>query len=286
MAIYVDEDTRLLVQGATGATGRKLIPYLLEYGTNVVAGVAPGRSGEAVEGVPVYGTIDAAVAEHNANTSFVTVPARFVKDAVLEAIDSGIDTIVVIAEGVPVKDTLTIAVYAKAHQTTLIGPNTLGIISPGKTAASLTATGNDWYKPGEVGVVTRSGTLSSEVASALTKRGIGQSTVFSVGGDPYVGTTPAEAFEAFDRDTETSVIAYVGEIGGGFERDAAAVCEQIDTPVCASIVGRNAPPGKQMGHAGAIRGDDEDKIETLSRAGAQVVDSPFSLPDAVERFLN
>lgn len=285
MAIYVDEETRLVVQGATGATGRKLMPYLLEYGTDVVAGVSPGQAGESVEGVPVYGTVDAAVAAEDANASFVTVPARFAKDATLEAIDAGINTIVVIAEDVPVQDTLTMSSYAAAHDATLIGPNTLGIISPGKSAASLTATGNGWYAPGSVGVVTRSGTLSSEVANTLTKRGIGQSTVFSVGGDPYVGTTPAEAFQAFDRDPETEVIAYVGEIGGGFERDAAVVCDRMDTPVCAAVVGRYAPPGKQMGHAGAIRDDDEDKAETLRQAGANVVDSPFTLNDAVETYL-
>jgi succinyl-CoA synthetase alpha subunit len=285
MAIYVDDDTRLLVQGATGATGRTLIPHLLEYGTDVVAGVAPGRGGASVADVPVYGTVDAAVDHQDANASFVTVPARFVKGATLEAIDAGIDTIVVIAEDVPVRDTLMITAYADAHDVTLIGPNTLGILSPGKTAASLTAMGNGWYTPGDVGVVTRSGTLSSEVANALTQQGIGQSTVFSVGGDPYVGTTPADAFRAFDDDPETAVIAYVGEIGGSFERHAAAACTEIDTPVCATVVGRNAPPGKQMGHAGAIRGDDEDKVETLRAAGARVVDSPFRLPDSIESLL-
>lgn len=285
MAVYVDESTRLLVQGATGATGRTLLPHLLEYGTNVVAGVSPGKGGESVADVPVYGTVEAAVEARDANASFVIVPAPFVKDAVVEAVDAGIETVVVIAEDVPIQDTIAFSSYADANDVTLIGPNTLGVVSPGKSAASLTATGNGWYAPGKVGVVTRSGTLSGEIANGLTDRGIGQSTVFSVGGDPYIGTTPADAFRAFDEDPQTELIAYAGEIGGGFETEAAAICESIDTPVIATVVGRFAPPGKQMGHAGAIRGDD-DKVKTLRNAGADIVNSPFDLPQAVETKLS
>lgn len=282
MAVYIDDDTRLVVQGATGYAGQELIPELEQFGTDVVAGVSRRRDVTDVAGVPIYRTVSDAVAETGANTSFVLVPAPYAKDACLAAIDAGVEVGVTIAESVPAWDTLAIAEYARRHDATVIGPNTLGVISPGKAATLLSYHSNShWYTGGSVGIVARSGSLSAEVADLVTKEGLGQSTVLSVGGDPYLGTTPAQVFRAFDADRQTEAIAYIGEVGGQFEERAAAVLSEIETPVFATIVGQHAPPGKKMGHAGAIADTDQDKLGALSRAGARVVDSPFDLPDAL-----
>jgi len=282
MTIYIDDDSRLVVQGATGYAGRELIPELEHFGTEVVAGVSRRPDVEEMGGVPIYGTVDGAVAETGANASFVLVPAPYVKDACLAAIDAGVDNVVTIAEGVPVWDTLTVQEYARRHGTTVIGPNTLGVISPGKAATLLSYRINShWYAEGSVGIVARSGSLSAELADLVTRKGLGQSTVLSVGGDPYLGTVPAEVFRAFDADPQTDVIAYVGEVGSQFEEQAATTLSAIDTPVFAAVVGQHAPPGKKMGHAGAIADTDQDKLAILQDAGATVFDSPFDLPDAL-----
>jgi succinyl-CoA synthetase alpha subunit len=283
MAIYVDEETRLLIQGATTRIARKIIPPLQDFGTNVVAGVSPNRGGETVSGVPIYHTVRDAVSNHHLNSSLVIVPAPYVKDACLESIDVGIESIIAIAEGVPIHDTIILSEYATYNDVTLIGPNTVGVVSPGKSAVSMTSVAEEWYSDGPVGVVARSGTLSIEIASSLTELGVGQSTVLSVGGDPHIGTPPGDTVEEFDSDPDTEAVAYIGEIGGPFESDLADTLGNIDTPVYASIVGRHAPTGKQMGHAGAITENKQDKLTMLADSGAITTNSPFKLPQMIEQ---
>lgn len=285
MAIYLTDKTRLAVQGATGRTGAILIEQIQEFGTNVVAGIAPGRSGETIAGVPVFETMREAVAEAEIDMSLILVPAEYMKDAALEALDAGVNNLVIAAEGAPIHDSLTVLEYAKRKGARVIGPNTLGLISPGHGAAILDHVKNNWYKPGPVGVVSRSGSLSVEIADRFTAQGLGQSTVMSVGGDPYLGTTPAEAIRDFDADPQTKVIAYVGEIGGPFEAQLAETLPDIDTPVVATVVGRHAPAGKKMGHAGAITRSNSDKLAMLESARASVVSTPFDLPSATEDLL-
>lgn len=286
LSIYVTEDTRLLIQGVTGKTGRVLVEQLRGFGTEIVAGVAPQHDGESIGHVPVYGTV-AAATRHSPNTSLVAVPAPYVKAACYEAIEAGIDTVVVVSEGVPVHDTLRVISYSDKHGTSVIGPNTLGVISPGVGAAMIAYEEvSKWYTQGRIGVVTRSGSVSTEIADRLTRRGFGQSTVLSVGGDPYLPTPPAAVLERFDADRETDAAVYVGEIGGEFETKVAHAIERIDIPVFASVVGRTAPPEKRMGHAGAIaRNDSSDKLGTLERAGAHVSRSPFEIPSSLNQHL-
>lgn len=283
MAIYIDRDTRLVVQGATGSIGRELIPELMAFGTDVVAGVSPGSSGVRVADVPVYGTVERAVEEQEANASLVVVPAPYVLDACLEAIEAGLKTVVIVSEGVPSHDLLTAREYGRRWGTDIIGPNTLGVVSPGKASAMLLYhTESGWISEGSTGILARSGSTSLEVASWFTSTGIGQSTVLSVGGDVFVGTSPADVIEAFDADPETERIVYVGEIGSNYEEEAAEIIPDIQTPIYASIIGRNAPPGKKMGHAGAIAAKDTDKIALLREAGATVVDRPSDLISVVQ----
>jgi len=287
MSVYVTDDTRVIVQGATGRTGRVLVEQLETFGTSVVAGVAPGHGGETLGDVPVYNTVSAAI-KHSPNTSLVTVPAPYAKAACFEAIEAGIDTIVVVTEEIPVHDTLEIIDYADRRDATVIGPNTVGVISPGNGAVMLCYEEiAKWYVQGEVGVVARSGSLSTEIADRLTRQGIGQSTVLSVGGDPYLPTPPAAVLEAFDADPGTEAAVYVGEIGGQFETDVADVIDQLDIPVFVSVVGQAAPPGKKMGHAGAVAGSTSgaEKLSTLADAGAHVEASPFEIPAAVAESL-
>ncbi|WP_436348964.1 succinate--CoA ligase subunit alpha [Natronorubrum sp. FCH18a] len=281
MAIYINEDTSLLIQGI-GSYAEAVIPRLKEHGTDVVAGVSPSRQGEEIAGVPVFDTVARALDQKNANTSLVLVPAPYVKEACLEVIEAGIEVVVVITEDVPIHDSLQFIAYARARDTRLIGPNTLGVLSPGKASASLLGGDDSRYTTGSVGVVTRSGTLSMEISGLLSSRGIGQTTVFSVGGDPYVGTPPSIVFQEFDEDPETDAIVYAGEIGGTFEERAAMAIQDIDTPVFATVVGRSAPSGKQMGHAGAISDLEKDKLSILSDAGAFVTETPFTIPELVK----
>lgn len=283
MAVYITDDTKLVIQGATGQIGKELIKENSKFGTAVLAGVAPGRGGGEIGGVPLFNTVFEAADEREVNTSFVLVPGPYMKDACLEAIEAGIETIITITEGVPIQDTLEVIEHASRNNVRFIGPNTLGVVSPDIGSAVLNYHSNsNWYTKGSVGVVARSGSVATDITDLLTQQGIGQSTVLSVGGDPYLGTTPAEVFEAFDSDPETEAIVYCGEIGSRFEREAAEIIPELETPVFASIIGRHAPAGKKMGHAGAISDSDADKVSLLEKAGATVVGSPYSIPEIIE----
>ncbi len=290
MAILVDEGTRLIVQGITGKEGSFHTRLMLEYGTRIVAGVTPGKGGQSVHGVPVYDSVfEAKEAHPEANASIVFVPARFAPDAVYEAIDAGLKLVVVITEHIPVHEALRFINYAKSKGTVIIGPNCPGIISPEKAKVGIMP--GHIFKPGPVAIVSRSGTLTYELAAALSKKGIGQSTVIGIGGDPVVGLTFTEALELLEEDDETKAIVLVGEIGGDMEERAAAMVREgrVTKPVIAFIAGRTAPPGKRMGHAGAIimmgTGGYGDKVKALREAGIPVAETPFQIPELVGRVL-
>ncbi|MCE4625084.1 MAG: succinate--CoA ligase subunit alpha [Desulfurococcales archaeon] len=290
MAVLLDENSRVIVQGITGREGSFHTKLMLEYGTKIVAGVTPGKGGREVHGVPVYDTMEEAVSEHpDANTSIIFVPARFAPDAVYEAIDAGMKLVVVITEHIPVHETLKFVNYAKQKGTTIIGPNCPGIISPGKSKVGIMP--GHVFKPGKIGIVSRSGTLTYEIGYALSKRGYGQSTVIGIGGDPVVGLTFTEALKLFQEDPETEAVVLVGEIGGDMEERAAQMIKkgEFTKPVVAFIAGRTAPPGKRMGHAGAIimmgTGTYEGKVKALEDAGVSVAKTPFEIPDLIEKAL-
>ncbi|MCE4621423.1 MAG: succinate--CoA ligase subunit alpha [Desulfurococcales archaeon] len=290
MAVLVDERTRVIVQGITGREGSFHTKLMLEYGTKIVAGVTPGKGGMEVHGVPVYDTMEEAVAEHpEANASIVFVPARFAADAVYEAIDAGMKVVVVITEHIPVHETLKFVNYAKRKGTVIIGPNCPGIISPGKTKLGIMP--GHVFSPGPVGIVSRSGTLTYEVAYALTRAGLGQTTAIGIGGDPVVGLTFTEAMEYFEKDPDTKALVLIGEIGGDMEERAAKMIEEgrFTKPVVAFVAGRTAPPGKRMGHAGAIimmgSGAYQDKVKALEKAGVRVARIPQEIPDLVKEVI-
>lgn len=270
MAIIADHKTRVLIQGITGKIGRMFAKRMIQHGTPLIAGVTPGKSGEQVEGVPVYSTVQEAVGASGANLSLVLVPPTFVKEAVFEAIDAGISTIIVYAEGVSVHDSLLMIHYAKLHHVNLFGPNSAGIVSPG--IANVSDLNDEILTPGPIGIVSRSGTLTYEVVEILKKKGFGVSTVVCLGGDPIIGVQHAHILRQFEKDPETEAVIYVGEIGGNDEIAAAEVIKQMTKPVIAYISGVYAPPGKRMGHAGAIiRQETENaksKQEVLSKSGA------------------
>jgi succinyl-CoA synthetase alpha subunit len=290
MAVLVDEKTHVIVQGITGREGRFHTKLMLEYGTKIVAGVTPGKGGTEVHGVPVYDTMEEAVENHpEANASIVFVPAKFAADAVYEAIDAGMKVVVVITEHIPVHEALGFISYAKKKGTTIIGPNCPGIISPGKTKIGIMP--GHIFTPGPVGIVSRSGTLTYEIAYALTRAGLGQTTAIGIGGDPVVGLTFTEAMELFERDPETKALVLIGEIGGDMEERAAKMIEEgrFTKPVVAFIAGRTAPPGKRMGHAGAIimmgTGTYEGKVRALERAGVRVARTPLEIPELVKEVM-
>ncbi len=290
MAVLLDENARVIVQGITGREGSFHTKLMLEYGTKIVAGVTPGKGGQQVHGVPVYDTMEEAVAEHpEANTSIIFVPARFAPDAVYEAVDAGMKLVVVITEHIPVHETMKFVNYAKQKGATIIGPNCPGIISPGKAKVGIMP--GHIFTPGPVGIVSRSGTLTYEIGYALTKAGIGQSTVIGIGGDPIVGLSFTEAMELFEKDPETKALVLIGEIGGDMEERAAAMIKEgkFTKPVVAFIAGRTAPPGKRMGHAGAIimmgTGTYEGKVKALESAGVRVARTPFEIPDLIKEVL-
>ena len=290
MAIIVDENTRLIVQGITGREGSFHTKLMKEYGTKIVAGVTPGKGGQDVHGIPVYDSVEEAVQAHpDANTSIIFVPARFAADAVYEAIDAGIKTIVVITEGIPVHDALRFINYGKSKGVTIIGPNCPGVISPGRAKVGIMP--GHIFMPGNVGIVSRSGTLTYEIAYAMTKAGIGQSSAVGIGGDPVVGTSFVEALEMFENDPSTEAIVLVGEIGGDMEERAAKMIEEgkITKPAVAFIAGRTAPPGKRMGHAGAIimmgTGTAEGKVQALERVGVKVARTPMEIPALLKEVL-
>ncbi len=290
MAVLLDENARVIVQGITGREGSFHTKLMLEYGTKIVAGVTPGKGGMEVHGVPVYDTMKEAVEAHpEANTSIIFVPARFAPDAVYEAVDAGMKLVVVITEHIPVHETMKFVNYAKQKGTIIIGPNCPGIITPGVAKVGIMP--GSTFTPGPVGIVSRSGTLTYEIGYALTKAGIGQSTVIGIGGDPIVGLTFTEAMEYFEKDPQTKALVLVGEIGGDMEERAAKMIEEgkFTKPVVAFIAGRTAPPGKRMGHAGAIimmgTGTYQGKVEALRKAGVKVAETPFQIPSLVKEVL-
>ena len=278
MAILVDKNTKLIVQGITGSQGTFHTASMLKYGTKIVAGVTPGKGGIEVEGIPVYDSVREAKEAHDATASIIFVPAPFAGDAAFEAIASDMNPVVIITEHVPVKNEMTVIHHAANKGTIIIGPNTPGIISPGAKQKVGIMPGHV-FSPGSVGLMSRSGTLTYEIAAGMTQAGIGISTAIGLGGDPCVGLTPIEGLRLFDKDSETKAIVLVGEIGGDAEERAAVyIKEEFDLPVVGFIAGRTAPPGKRMGHAGAIisgsSGTAAAKIEALTKAGVPVAERP------------
>ena len=281
MAVIVDKDTKVVVQGITGYQGSYHSQAMRDFGTAVLAGVRPGKEGERVHDIPVYDSVAKAVAETGANTQCVFVPAPFTKDAVFEAIDAGIKTIVVVTEHVPVHDAIHFVAVARSKGITLIGPNCPGVASPGIGKVGILP--SKIFKKGSVGVVSRSGTLTYEIVSAMTENGIGQSTCVGIGGDRVPGTNFVDVLELFQRDRQTKKIVLVGEIGGTAEEEAAEYIKaHVTKPVVAYVAGRTAPPGKRMGHAGAIiargRGTAESKMKALEAAGVKVALLPTDVP--------
>jgi succinyl-CoA synthetase alpha subunit len=289
MSVLVDEDTRVVVQGITGGEGNFHADQMMEYGTNVVAGAVPGKGGEEVHGVPVYDTVHEAVRREDADASVVFVPPAFAADAMFEALDTSLDLIVAITEGIPTQDMMKVNRRLRETDTHLVGPNCPGVITPGE--AKLGILPGNIFSSGNVGLVSRSGTLTYQVVDNLTKREIGQTTAIGIGGDPIIGTSFIDALELFEADPETEAVAMCGEIGGEDEEQAAKfIANEMDTPVAGFIAGRTAPPGKRMGHAGAIvsgsgTGTAESKIEALNNAGVPVGDTPEEVADHIESFL-
>ena len=288
MAILVDDGTRLLVQGITGREGAFHTGRMLHGGTHVVAGVTPGKGGQEFEGVPVFDTVEEAARATGANASVIFVPPPFAADAVFESLAGGMSTICCITEGIPVHDMLKVSNYMRMNDATLIGPNCPGVLSPGKSNVSIMP--DDIFTPGNVGIVSRSGTLTYQIVNELTQRGIGQSTAVGIGGDPIIGTDFIEILEKFEEDPETECVVMVGEIGGNAEQRAAEYIQrEMKTPVVAYIAGFTAPEGKTMGHAGAIvsGGDStaEAKSQALQRAGIRAATNPTEVGALVAEVL-
>jgi succinyl-CoA synthetase alpha subunit len=284
VAIIVDNDTRLVVAGLTGSEGRFHGLRNRAYGTNLVAGVTPGKGGQDVEGVPVFDTVAEAVDEAGANTSLIFVPARFAVDAIYEAVDAGIGTVICITEHIPAHDMLRAYTYFRGQGTTMIGPNCPGVLSPGTANAGIIPA--EIFSEGSVGLVSRSGTLTYQIGHELTQLGLGNSTIVGIGGDPVVGSSFVDVIEKFEADEQTELIVLVGEIGGDEEEKAAAyVAEHVTKPVLAYIAGFSAPPGKTMGHAGAIisgsSGTAQGKKEALGARGIAVGTTPTEVAQMV-----
>jgi succinyl-CoA synthetase alpha subunit len=274
MSILIDEKTRVVVQGITGREGTFHTEQMLDYGTVIAAGVTPGKGGQNVDGVPVFNTVKEAVEKEGVNVSCIFVPPPFAADAILDASSTGLGVIACITEGIPTLDMVKVASFMNNKDTVLIGPNCPGIISPGKTKVGIMP--GPIHNPGPIGVISRSGTLTYEVVDQLTKAGLGQSTCIGIGGDPIVGTTFIDLLKRFKEDPETEGVVLIGEIGGSAEEEAAEyIGRDFEKPVIAFIAGQTAPPGKRMGHAGAIisggKGKAEDKIKALESVGITVV---------------
>ncbi len=288
MSVFVGDHTRLVVQGITGREGQFHTRQCAAYGTRVVAGVTPGKGGQKVDDIPVFNTVLQARRETGANTSMIFVPPAFAADAIMESADAGMEVVVCITEGIPVLDMMKAFHFLKGTGARLIGPNCPGIISPGKCKVGIMP--GPIHKPGTVGVVSRSGTLTYEVVDQLTKNGIGQSTCIGIGGDPIVGTNFIDALTAFQADPETEAIVMVGEIGGSAEEDASAfIREHVTKPVVGFIAGLTAPPGRRMGHAGAIisggSGTAQAKIEAMEAAGITVVRNLGQIGETTRKIL-
>jgi len=288
LSIFVDENTRVCVQGITGRDGAFHTKGMLDYGTKVVAGVTPGKGGKIVAGIPVFDSMKDAVEKEGANASILFVPARFATDAVIEAAEAGVGLVVCISEGLPTLDVARIYQRLGRLGTRMIGPNCPGIISPGKSKLGIMP---GWiHKRGGIGVVSRSGTLTYEVVDQLGQHGFGQSTVIGIGGDPIIGTNFIDTLEAYEKDPETEAVVLIGEIGGTDEEQAALyIRSKMSTPVVSFIAGRSAPPGKRMGHAGAIiaggKGTAQEKMDALRAAGVPVADRPSEIPLLVKEVL-
>jgi len=285
MSILVDEKTTVVVQGITGNEGMFHTRQMVEYGTKVVAGVTPGKGGQKIDGVPVFNTVSDALAKTGATASAIFVPPAFAAEAILEAADAGIPLIVCLTEGIPTLDMVTVRAYLKEKGANLIGPNTPGIISPGKCKIGVMA--GYIHQPGAVGIISRSGTLTYEVVDQLTKKGIGQSTCVGIGGDQIIGLNFVDLLAIYERDPGTEVVIMIGEIGGTAEEEAAQFIEKhVHKPVLAFIAGLTAPAGRRMGHAGAIiaggRGTAKEKMEMLEKAGVKVVRNPALVGEELE----
>jgi len=297
LSILVNKSTRLVVQGITGSEGTFHTKQMIEYGTNVVAGVTPGKGGSSYKGndkdklgrpVPVFNTVREAVEAEGANASVIFVPAAFAADAVMEAADSGVKLVVTITEGIPIRDMVGVYEYLNARGVRMVGPNCPGIITPGECKIGIMP--GFIHKAGRVGLISRSGTLTYEAVWQMTERGIGQSTCVGIGGDPVIGTRFIDAVKLFNEDERTDAIMMIGEIGGSAEEEAAAyIARHVRKPVVGFIAGRTAPPGRRMGHAGAIisggHGTAEEKIKALTQAGIAVAESPASLGETMEHAL-
>lgn len=285
MSILIDSNTRLVVQGITGKEGSFHAEQMIEYGTDVVAGVTPGKGGSTHLDRPVYNTVRDAVEKAGANTSVIFVPPAFAADAILEAADAGIETVICITEGIPVQDMIPVKPYVQKKGVTLVGPNCPGLLTPGDSV-KVGIMPTMIFKPGAVGVVSRSGTLTYEAVDQLTRAGLGQSTAIGIGGDPIIGTTHLDAIRMFEADPLTEAIVMIGEIGGSAEEEAAQfVKDHVSKPVFGFIAGRTAPPGRRMGHAGAIvsggAGTAEAKLEAMREAGITTVESPAAIGETV-----
>ena len=283
MAIIIDENTNVIVQGATGNQGKFHTRQMLAYGTKVVGGISPGKGGQELDGLKIYDTVSAAVEDQRVDASCLFIPAPFARDAAFEAIEAGVKVVVVITEHIPLHDEMEIVNFARQKGTTVIGPNTFGIVSSGKCKVGIPP--NQFFIPGPVGIVARSGTLTYEIVGNLTASGIGQSTVLGLGGDRVVGMSFVDALEKFDKDPYTKAVVLVGEIGGNQEEEASEFIKKMAKPVVAYIAGKSAPPGKRMGHAGAIiergKGTFEGKVKALKEAGASIATLPFEVPSLI-----
>ncbi|MEC7567204.1 MAG: succinate--CoA ligase subunit alpha [Planctomycetota bacterium] len=286
MSILIDQDTKVICQGITGGAGKFHTMGCREYGTQMVGGVTPGKGGQDVDGIPVFDTVSEAVNQTGANATMIFVPAPFTADAILEAVDAGIEVIAAITEGVPVMDMIRVYEIVRERGVALIGPNCPGVITPGKCKIGIMP--GYIHNEGSVGVMSRSGTLTYEAVWQTSNEGLGQSTCVGLGGDPIVGTSFVDLLKLFEADEQTESIMMIGEIGGTAEEEAAAyVAEHVTKPVAAFIAGRTAPPGKRMGHAGAIisggKGTAAEKVKALVGAGIEVAESPADMGAAVKR---
>jgi succinyl-CoA synthetase alpha subunit len=288
MSIIVDDKTRVVVQGITGNEGMFHTRQMVEYGTKVVAGMTPGKGGQKIDGIPVFNTVADAVKNTGANASAIFVPPAFAGDAILEAAEAGISVIVCLTEGIPTLDMVMVREYLYGKTSKLVGPNTPGIISPGKCKIGVMA--GYIHKPGTIGIISRSGTLTYEVVDQLTKKRIGQSTCIGIGGDQIIGLNFVDLLEMFEKDPGTEAVIMIGEIGGTAEEEAAQFVEKkMSKPVLAFIAGLTAPPGRRMGHAGAIisggKGTAKEKMEALAKAGVKVVRNPALVGEEMEAVL-